>query len=256
MVRLRSKLYALFLFIYINNEITYNAYMNEFEEILTLSHHAYFIHHKHGVIDRLKDFLFDKFKIQQKQNPDFFHETFISLSIDDSRRIKAIHSGKSFGQNGKRIFIVESNSITNEAQNALLKIFEEPNQNSFFFLIMPDPIILLPTLKSRLFILKNNIQKEENVYDIEAKKFLKMSIGDKVSFVDELAKDISDEKKTKLDAINFLSALEKNIYESIDLKDINERQKLGLKSILKARDYMNDRSPSIKQLLEFVAVSV
>ena len=29
-----------------------------------------------------------------------------------------------------------------------------------------------------------------------------------------------------------------------------------LKAILKARDYMNDRSPSIKQLLEFVALSL
>ncbi len=230
--------------------------MNEFEEILTLSHHAYFIHHKSGVIERLKDFLFDKFNIQHKQNPDFFHETYISLSIDDSRKIKEIHSSKSFGQNGKRIFLVESNSITNEAQNALLKIFEEPNQDSFFFLIMPDPIILLPTLKSRLFILRHDSSNNHESYGDEAKRFLKMNIGDKISFVDELAKDISDEKKTKLHAINFLSALEKNIYENLDLKDINEKQKIGLKSIIKARDYMNDRSPSIKQLLEFVAVSV
>lgn len=251
----RSRLYALF-FIYINNIIIYNALMNEFEEILTLSHHAYFIHHNEGVAYRLKDFLFKKFKIQQKQNPDFFHEVFITLSIDNSRKLKELHTGRSFIEDSKRVFIIESNSITHEAQNALLKIFEEPNENSLFFLIMPSIEILLPTLKSRLFVIKKNHSEGDTDLIKQGKEFLNMNIGEKISFVNELAKDISDEKKTKTDAIAFLSSLEKVIYENIDFNKITNEQKQSLNAILKARDYMNDRSPSIKQLLEFVAVSV
>jgi DNA polymerase III delta prime subunit len=230
--------------------------MNEFEEILTLSHHAYFIHHKQGIVDRLKDFLHKKFKIQQKQNPDFFHENYITLSIEQSRRIKEIHTGKSFAENGKRIFIIEVNAITHEAQNSLLKIFEEPNETSLFFLIMPSVEILLPTLKSRLFIIKNNNHDEIPDFIKQAKDFIKMNIGEKISFVNELAKDISDEKKTKMDAITFLSALEKVIYDKVDFNNISIEEKQSLNAILKARDYMNDRSPSIKQILEFVAVSL
>lgn len=230
--------------------------MNEFEEILALSHHAYFIHHNEGVAHRLKDFLFKKFKIQQKQNPDFFHEVFITLSIDNSRKLKELHTGRSFIEDNKRVFIIESNSITHEAQNALLKIFEEPNENSLFFLIMPSIEILLPTLKSRLFIIKKNHSEGDTDLIKQGKEFLNMNIGEKISFVNELAKDISDEKKTKTDAIAFLSSLEKVIYENIDFSKITNEQKQGLNAILKARDYMNDRSPSIKQLLEFVAVSV
>lgn len=226
--------------------------MNPFEYLKALDHHAYFIHSFKDTVHKLKEFLLEKFNIKHEANPDFFYEKFESLGIDDSRRIKEIHLSKSFESGSKRIFIIETSAITHEAQNSLLKMFEEPNADSHFFLIMPSPHTLLPTLRSRLLILDSRDDVPQGVETIsKVEEFLKLSKKDKVAFVGELAKDISDEKLNKSDAIEFLAALEVFIYNKYGTS------KPGvMKAILKARDYMNDRSASVKQLLEYVALNM
>ncbi|MDO8430636.1 MAG: hypothetical protein Q7S72_01430 [Candidatus Taylorbacteria bacterium] len=226
--------------------------MNPLNYIHALDHHAYFIHSFKDSVHKLKEYLKGKFHINHQQNPDFFYEKFETLGIDDSRRIKEIHLSKSFTPEGKRIFIIEASNITHEAQNSLLKIFEEPNEDSHFFLIMPSPHTLLPTLRSRLSIPRLGNEAEQGTEIIsKAEQFLKLSKKDKVAFMDEIAKDISDEKINKSNAVEFLAALEVVLYKNNGVKKPE-----GLKAILKAREYMNDRSPSTKQLLEFVALSV
>ena len=230
--------------------------MNPLEYIKALDHHAYFIHAFNDAFNHLKDYLKEKFHITHAKNPDFFYEKYEILTIDESRKIKEIHSSKSFSENNKRIFVIECKGMTHEAQNSLLKIFEEPNEDSHFFLIMPSADILLPTLCSRLFIIKSNqIDKESEVTET-AEKFLKLSMKDRITFVDDLAKKISDEKAQKSDAQEFLHALQSALYKKTNMAKITKEQKKGLKAISKALDYMNDRSPSVKQLLEFVALSV
>lgn len=226
--------------------------MNPLQYIHALEHHAYFIHSFKDAAQHLKDFLKEKFKIGHDRNPDFFHEKFESLGIEDSRRIKELHLSKSFSKDGKKIFIIEASNITNEAQNALLKIFEEPNENSHFFLVMPSSHALLPTLKSRLYILKsqNHEVLDQDLFN-EVEKFLKLSKKDKIAYVDDMAKDISDEKLDKSNAQEFLAALEVVLYKQKGVEAANT-----LKAILKARDYLNDRSASVKQLLEYVALSL
>lgn len=226
--------------------------MNLLQYIHALEHHAYFIHSFKDATQHLKDFLKEKFKIGHDRNPDFFHEKFESLGIEDSRRIKELHLSKSFSKDGKKIFIIEASNITNEAQNALLKIFEEPNENSHFFLVMPSSHALLPTLKSRLYILKsqNHEVLDQDLFN-EVEKFLKLSKKDKIAYVDDIAKDISDEKLDKSNAQEFLAALEVVLYKQKGIETANT-----LKAILKARDYLNDRSASVKQLLEYVALSL
>ncbi len=51
-----------------------------------------------------------------------------------------------------RVFIITTNDILPPAQNALLKLFEEPNDTTVFYLIIPREDILLPTLRSRMQI--------------------------------------------------------------------------------------------------------
>lgn len=229
----------------------YNGDMNPFDYIKALDHHAYFIHAFKNGVDNLKEYFKEKFHISHKQNPDFFHEKYETLGIDESRRIKELHSSKSFVTGSKRIFIIECSGMTHEAQNSLLKIFEEPHEHTHFFILMPSVSVLLPTLRSRLYIIQSGKNREENENLKEAKDFLKLSIKDKIAFVDDLAKKISDESAEKSDAIGFLGNLEQALVENGV-----EKNKKALKAILKARDYMNDRSPSVKQLLEFVALSL
>ena len=222
--------------------------MNPFEYIKALDHHAYFIHAFKDSVHHLKEYLKEKFNIHHAQNPDFYHEKFEVLGIDESRKIKESHLSKSFTEGSKRIFVIEADGMTQEAQNSFLKIFEEPNKDSHFFLVMPSIETLLPTLRSRLHVVN---KKDTNPSFKEIEKFLKLSKKEKVDFVDELAKRISDEEATKSDAQEFLAGLEIALYANGV-----EKNKKALQAILKARDYINDRSSSVKQLLEYVALSL
>ena len=225
--------------------------MNPSDFIKTLDHHAYFIHAFENGVQKIKEFLKKEFNVEHKQNPDFYHEKFETFGIDESRRLKDLHSSKSFTEGGKRIFMIETSNMTHEAQNSLLKIFEEPNEDSHFFLIMPSIEVLLPTLRSRLSIIKSNGDYYSAQAITDAESFLKLSEKARIDFVNELAKRISDESATKSEAQEFLAALELVFYKKNGVE-----QTRGLNAILKARDYMNDRSPSVKQLLEYVALTV
>lgn len=220
--------------------------MHNLHHLAELTHHAYLLV---GVkLDHLLYHLKKHHDIEPRGNPDFFHEKYETLGIDESRRIKELHASKAFVAGTKRIFIIETSGITHEAQNSLLKIFEEPHEFTHFFIIMPSASMLLPTLRSRLYIIESEKGEHEGLVDTE--KFLKLSAKDRIAYVDDIAKDIADEKLEKSDAVKFLVALE------IILSKETEKNKKTLKAILKARDYMNDRSPSVKQLLEFVVLSM
>ena len=164
--------------------------------------------------------------------------------------------------NARKIFIIETDAITNEAQNALLKIFEEPQKGTHFFIIIPSEVTLLPTLLSRMLLVRADAGSSvdagasdgaQAITLKQAKQFLGMSAGEKVAFVDALAADISDEKKPKRAALEFLDSLESLL--APDSKSIAKNAQ-ALHSIIKTRSYLRDRSPSIKQLLEYVAVTV
>ena len=54
---------------------------------------------------------------------------------------------------GKKIFIICVNNFSLDAQNVLLKMFEEPIENTHFFLIVPDTNALLKTFVSRFYLI-------------------------------------------------------------------------------------------------------
>jgi len=226
--------------------------MNPFQSFTALTHHAYFIKSFKDSFLHLKDALKKKFSISHSENPDFFYQKFEVFSIDDSRKLKEMHSSRSFKEGDKRIFVIEASAMTHEAQNSLLKIFEEPNEDNHSFLIMPSVELLLPTLRSRLQVIETVVdEKEEKENHLEILKFIKLSKKEKIDFVDKIAKDISDEKIGKSDAQKFLQNLE------VYLRDDGiEKNKTALKALVKASGYMNDKSSSIKQLLEYVALYI
>lgn len=223
--------------------------------------------HIAGVVPKLKEFFEKELGFKTIGNPDFHHISKESFGIEDSRRLKELHLSKPVGTSGLKIFIIETNSMTHEAQNSLLKVFEEPQEGVHFFIVVPSLEILLPTLRSRLMVItagdNSDLAEGVGVSNDEARTFLKLPIKEKIKFVDDLAAAISDEKATKQSAIVFLNNLESFLAEDLRksaqsnqsaVQTIQKRR--SLEAALKARDYIQDRSPSVKQLLEFVALSV
>jgi DNA polymerase III delta prime subunit len=218
----------------------------------TLSHHAYCIPGDPSVCIGLKAVLAHTHSIPQQANPDFFEQTFQTFTIDDARNLKSLHETRPIGPTGKKIFIVIMTGITGEAQNALLKLLEEPAEYAHFFLIIPSAHLLLPTVKSRLLIIGDGLKpasSEEVAAD--AHKFIKASAAKKLDSIKKLMDDISKEKKTRQDAIAFLDAIEAQVYRDKNIK-ANHRT---LESISLVRKYIHDRSPSVKMLLEYMALA-
>jgi hypothetical protein len=75
-----------------------------------------------------------------------------SFLIDHSRQLKGLTGGAVAGQT--RCFLVAFDRITEDAQQALLKLLEEPPAGAVFILLAPEATILLPTIISRLVIIK------------------------------------------------------------------------------------------------------
>ena len=97
-----------------------------------------------------------KFKINiNKISPDIFHifPTKQSISIDDVRNLKKHIFQKPVEFSHKIIIIEEAHKLTIEAQNALLKILEEPPKNIIIILEAQNKEGLLPTIRSRVVII-------------------------------------------------------------------------------------------------------
>ncbi|MBP6858419.1 MAG: hypothetical protein KBC33_01145 [Candidatus Pacebacteria bacterium] len=224
-----------------------------------LSHHAYLIIGSDSHRLDLISILAKDHNILAQANPDFFDRSYENLTIDDSRELKSLHSTRPIGITGKKIFIITTNAATVEAQNALLKLLEEPAEYAHFFLIVPSAHILLPTVKSRmqevvsgkLSVVSKKTLEQLNTIE-EVRKFLKMTQAKRLEVVKKLVEDITKEKKTKQDVINFLDAIQAVVYEE---KGIKEGAK-PLEAIETARKYIHDRAPSVKMLMEYVALNI
>lgn len=216
-----------------------------------LSHHSHYLIGSTELRNDLKEFLKKVHNIVISGNPDFFESHYETFTIDDSRALKEIHGIRPVHESGKKIFIVSMNGITVEAQNALLKFLEEPAQYAYFFLILPSAHILLPTVKSRMVRIETD-HEEKSDSTIEGEKFLKMSKAKRLEVIKDLIDDISKEKKTKQDAIYFLDEVELAIYKKGEVKDSVSI----LETLAMARKYIHDRAPSLKMLLESVAMGI
>ena len=73
-----------------------------------------------------------------------------AIGIESSRSIKDFIYKKPAVSSKRTLIIDGAEKITLEAQNAILKITEEPPENALLILILNNPEVLLPTILSRL----------------------------------------------------------------------------------------------------------
>lgn len=216
-------------------------------------HHAYCLEGDcNHILPLIIDFLEKDLKFNIQDNPDYWYGNFNVLKIDDARSIKNKHQNKPIVHD-RKVFIISTNFITKDAQNSLLKIFEEPSADTVFFLVLPSATNLLPTLRSRLIVFNiDNPVSDDNEVSV-AKKFLKSKVGDRLKMTKKIIDDISDEKSNKADVIRFLKSLEKEMHILIKGKKLNIKNS-RFEDIEKAISYLNDESASIKVILDHLAL--
>jgi len=142
-----------------------------------------------------------------------------------------------------RDFVVSFSSITVEAQNALLKLFEDPPEGAVFHLVVAREDILLSTLRSRLLLVSTQSSQTETD---TVKMFLKMLPGERM---EEIA------KRTKAKDIEWIEALATGAEKFAASRPVAEKETL-LRSVVYIRGYLGARGASSKMLLEALALSL
>ncbi len=225
-------------------------------------HHAYFlVGDMESVFSDLKSFLENEVRINTTGNPDFWYGKYNTLNIENARMIAESQERKSFSDHleaelpSKKIFIIQTDFITEEAQNSLLKVFEEPTAGTHFFIISPQDV-LLPTLRSRMVVIQVESYKAPTILsgsrlNASASKILNLGIAERLAKVKEITDAIGDEDATKQDAITFLNQIESELY-----KNGIEKNSKSLEICQQARAGLYDRGAPVKIILENVVLSV
>ncbi len=223
-------------------------------------HHAYLIEGKREqVVSELVEFLKES-GINTVGSSDFININVDCFKIDDARNLKSYGAQKSFSTE-KKIFIISINSFLLEAQNSLLKMFEEPIENTHFFLILPDASSLLKTFISRFYFIST--KQDQSDERAQALKFIAMPIKNRIDFIKELLAESEEEDSegneivaldsTRAKALKFLNALELTLHNKIS-KGISDFSYFD--HIFKVREFLRMPGSSAKSLMESVALIV
>jgi len=213
-------------------------------------HHAYaFEGDADLILDELIDFFKKELKISVQGNPDYWYGEHEVFGIDEARLLAETQMRKSFS-GGRKIFVIRMQGITAEAQNALLKVFEEPTPQTHFFLILNSFDQLIPTLKSRIFFVGRKEREDTETLIKKGKNFLHSSISERISEISKIG-----EEKNKVEAEKLLNSIELALAEEIK-KEKTDELISSLEEVYKVKEYLSDRSSSVKMLLEHIAHTV
>jgi DNA polymerase III delta prime subunit len=173
-----------------------------------------------------------------------------SLGIEQVREAISFLNKKPFESKQKALVISEAEKLTIDAQNALLKILEEPPSYALIILMAKTHDSLLPTVISRcrkFSVIGRGGGGESENSRITLKKILKMTQGERLSQANDLSKEEKDDilqtleywisearaemtsgKNKKNNAHNISNILDvKN-----DLEDTNINTKLALEYLM------------------------
>jgi len=220
--------------------------MNLSDHLTTLSQSYLLLGHNKGVEDALVQARSEHHDFVVEQNPDFWLKRFETFSIDDARELRTEALRRKVGE-GKRVFVLSANNFTREASNALLKTLEEPQQDTHFFIILPNASRVLPTILSRVQVVTTDFVSE---VQLSAKDFYKLSPGERISFIKDTLAQVEKEAVTKTEIQTFIEDLIR--YRREVAKSPKEISRLALPADIAG--YRFDQSASLKMVLEYLAL--
>ena len=216
-------------------------------------HHAYLLEGEHErVVPELLKYIqlqniAERGAIEVRKVPVFY--------IDDARSLK---EAQIMIADGRRIIIIAFDRMIEAAQHALLKTIEEPTEGTHFFFVGRNRDLLLPTVLSRMLVIRPEQREDTLVVDERAKEYLTLDLFGRTEM---LAKDISlareeDDEELKTSArrrlMQFLDSLERVLADMLRLGNSTLADSCLL--ILTAKRDLADSSPSIKMIFEHIAL--
>lgn len=186
------------------------------------------------------------------------------FSVDDARRL--IDTASLSGSGGHKVIIASMTRIFHEAQNALLKILEEPPEGALIILCVPSEGIFIPTLRSRLLPLPTSEDAVAGMAQPESvgQRFMAASVPEREKIVGKLveqAKSDKDELKqqARREAIEILQALTEVTHDrlhQVKTKMTQEEARHFLEDLASFMPILYERSAPLKLIFEHLLLVI
>lgn len=206
----------------------------------------------------------------------FYKLSSLQIKVDEIRSIKNFIN-QTF--DGVKIVLISSFIWSNEVQNALLKVLEDTPKDTYFYLISQNKYTILPTILSRVFVIrsknisnedlnkKTKSKKEKNLFEI-AKEILELENNQRLEHKDvkkilsakvKIVRIIEDDEEENMrkDLEVQLEFIE-NLFEvfSFHFKDLNEGEKNKkikyIKKFQEIEDLIKIEGISLNYFIEFL----
>ena len=217
-----------------------------------------YLHHAHVIVGAydtvspaLVSALARHLNIETKGNPDLMERFYETLGIDEARELKDAQTRAGF-DGARKIFVIGAESFTHQAQNALLKTFEEPTSGTHFFIILPRAEILLPTLRSRVLVISGNIANTDDSKEL-AEKFLDATLEGRFVIAKKMAEKKAGETVDRELFRGMLDHIERILYTRTAGKRDDATANI-FREIFQAKTYLSNPGSSPKMLLEHIAL--
>ena len=143
------------------------------------------------------------------------------------------------------IAVISAGTLKTEAQQLLLKVFEEARNPYLFFVFTPYGAEILPTIKSRCSLVElDSVNPPTGVKEIQ--KFIKMTAGGRVKYVAEQIKN-----KESSDIRIYTEELVRNLINHFH-GDSFKNNKQILENLLKAQNSLASGHIAPKFILDYV----
>lgn len=169
-------------------------------------------------------------------------------TVLDIETARALISWNNAPYIGKKIALIAFHSATIPAQNALLKVLEEPSNGTSFILVTSNKEALLPTLLSRLqeTKVKEHIENTDSHHD--AQLFLKTPQADRMKLASVTALLTKTDEEGRKDRESLKAFILSLAQGAAGVKPSDTQE------ILTIASYAGDPSSSGKALLEYLSL--
>lgn len=227
-----------------------------------MAHHAYFVTGEtDGAIEAALGFVTSELGLKTERNADVMTLRFGLLAVDDARALRAL-ADLAPTAGSQKVLIISASRLFHEAQNALLKLFEEPPEGTTLILVIPSEGMLLPTLRSRLLELPQ--KREQRALPAEAREFIAASPSEREKIVEKIlnrAKSDKDDEKqaARLSAIQLAEGLMQAGHEQWLKEKSGAKDEESMRAFLDDLDHflpiLHERSAPLKLIFEHILIT-
>lgn len=223
--------------------------------LVFMAHHAYVLP---GPLTKSREYA-RAFCVSELALPaaDIIELSYDHFSVEDARALADVAVRAPVAGDAQAI-IVSAGRLFAPAQNALLKVFEEPPLHTTLILLVPSLGQLLPTLRSRLIALSPEHRNAEGERERLASGFLGADAKEREKMAGKIADAAKSDKEevkqgARLEALALVEGLMLATHEAYVRKPDAELRAL-LSDIERLIPILHEASAPLKQVLEHLAI--